>query len=166
MVKRRTGDRAAGLLAAGLFAACFRVGGAWYDIARIDMLFLLLLLAAAALVQADRGWPHHLLAGLLLTLSFLTKQIALPAALPLLLFAPIFHRGRGLLFSLTALALSGLSLLALDHLHDGWYRYYLFDLPRQHEIDYQAMLGFWTTDMLSAVPVALLGAVAFLVLTL
>ena len=48
MVIRETRDRIAGVLAAGLFAATFRISGAWFDTGRVDALFLALTLAALA----------------------------------------------------------------------------------------------------------------------
>ncbi len=162
MVRRQTRSGYAGVVAVGLFAACFRVAGAWYDIARVDMLCLLLLLAAAWLVQLDRGWRHHLLAGVLVTLAFLTKQTALAVALPVMIYAVAAQRMRGVVFALSALLLSGAAALALDRASDGWYRFYVFDLPAEHEIDRAAALSFWTQDMLAAVPIALAGAALFL----
>src|SRR3569833_2402600 len=47
LVKKHTGQLLAGILAAGLFAATFVVGGSWFDLARIDSLGLALLLGAA-----------------------------------------------------------------------------------------------------------------------
>jgi hypothetical protein len=155
MVRRQTRSAFAGIAGAGLFAACYPVCGFWYDIARVDMLSLALLLGAISLVQFDRGWPSSLLAGVLLALAFLAKQIALAAALPLMLFAVLFRRGRGLVFTATSLILSAATALVLDHVSGGWYRYYVFDLPRQHEIDAVAAVAFWTTDMLPAVPIGL-----------
>ncbi len=51
IVRRETGDAVAGLVAAGLFAATYQASGAYFDLARVDSLFLALLLAAIALVR-------------------------------------------------------------------------------------------------------------------
>lgn len=159
MVRRQTRSAFAGAVGAGLFAACFRVSGAWYDIARVDMLALALLLGTIYLIQLDRPRAAHVLAGVLLALAFLTKQIALAAALPVMLYALIVQRRRGLIFTVTSLLLSAATALLFNHLSGGWYRYYVFDLPRQHEIDRAAATGFWITDMLAAVPIGLALAV-------
>jgi len=159
MVWRQTRSAAAGVIGAGLFAACYPVSGFWYDIGRVDMLALALLLGAVYLVQLDRGWASHLLAGAALALAFLAKQFALAAGLPLIAFGVAFRRGRGVAFAATSLILSAASAVLLDRASGGWYRYYVFDLPRQHEIDAAAAAGFWTGDLLAAVPVALALAV-------
>ena len=44
-VKDKTKSALIGLVAAGAFVATFRLGGAWFDIARVDMLFIFLCLA-------------------------------------------------------------------------------------------------------------------------
>ena len=46
---RETGDRWLGVIAAGLFAGTFRLVGAWFDIARVDMLCTALFLLGAYL---------------------------------------------------------------------------------------------------------------------
>ncbi|MFB3881490.1 MAG: glycosyltransferase family 39 protein [Armatimonadota bacterium] len=155
MVRRQTRSAFAGVIGAGVFAACFRIAGAWYDIARVDMLATALLLGAVYLAQLDRGWELHAVAGALVALAFLSKQVALAAAGPLMVYMLIARRGRGVVFAASAVVLSALPALLLDHATGGWYRYYVFDLPRQHEVDWGAAAGFWTSDMLSCVPVAL-----------
>jgi len=59
----------AGLLAAGMFAATFEVGGAWLDIGRVDSLFLFLLLAAVAAARRATTWQGGALVGLLVFAS-------------------------------------------------------------------------------------------------
>jgi hypothetical protein len=40
-VRREGGSASCGVISAGLFAATFRLGGAWFDVARVDSLFML-----------------------------------------------------------------------------------------------------------------------------
>src|SRR5438874_66499 len=47
MVRRSTDSSFAAFLSCGLFAASYRYVGAWYDIGRPDMLFMLLMLVVA-----------------------------------------------------------------------------------------------------------------------
>ena len=48
VVIRQSGDRVAGLVAAGLFAAAYPLSGNWFDIGRVDALFCALSLIALA----------------------------------------------------------------------------------------------------------------------
>src|SRR5690606_13011645 len=49
-VRRTYGSYLPGVIGAGLFAATFRLGGAWFDIARGDSLVVMLLLLTATLL--------------------------------------------------------------------------------------------------------------------
>ncbi len=162
MARRQARSFFAGVLAMGLFAACYGIGGFWYDIGRVDMLSLVLLLAAMYLVQLDRGWSQHFAAGVLISLAFLTKQTALAVVIPLMVYAIVSRPKRGLVFVLSSLALCGTAILILDRLHQGWYSYYVFELPRGPQIDIAAARAFWTSDMISVIPIALVGVAFFL----
>ncbi len=79
IVTRETGDRIAGLVAAGLFAATYRISGAWFDTGRVDSLFLALTLLAFAWGRTARGVRGGIALGMLAFLAFFTKQTALLA---------------------------------------------------------------------------------------
>ena len=51
LVHGMTGRRAAGVLAAGLFFATYRLAGAWFDLARTDSLHLALVLGCRGVVD-------------------------------------------------------------------------------------------------------------------
>jgi hypothetical protein len=122
----------AGLVATGLFAGTFQASGAYFDLARVDSLFLALLLAAIALVPRATTWRGGAAVGLLLFLSFFTKQTALIAAVPLLLYLIFFRRRVGLAAVSTLGALLVVSTFVFDHVTQGWYGYYVFkELPSQ-----------------------------------
>ena len=77
LVQRETGSRGAGLAAAGLLAATYFATYTWFDLGRVDSLFLALSVAglyAARWAGRTRG---AIVAGLLLGAAFCTKQTAL-----------------------------------------------------------------------------------------
>jgi len=154
IVKQETRSNFAGILAACLFAATFRMSGAWFDIARIDSLFLLLFLAGLYFVKSHRSPGSAVIAGVCISLSFLTKQAALFICLPIMLYCILWDRRRSVFFVGTVVMIVGISTLLLDHVHDGWYRYYVFDLPRKHVILKERFVAFWTSDLTSPLPVA------------
>ena len=164
-VRRETGRTGAGLLAAGLFAAMFRLAGSWFDIARCDALFLLLLLAAAYLLRFGRSLLAAAAAGLVGLLAFLTKQTALPILAPLLLLTCVTDRRRGLLATLVFGGGILASTLVLNALHDGWYNYYVFALPRERwsaTPRIGKLIGFWSGDLIAQLSLAIAAAVFFL----
>lgn len=152
----------AAVLAVGIFAACYRAAGAWFDIARVDSLALFLLLAAVWLLQRNASLAAYLGAAALVALAFLSKQITLLMAAPLMLFAARYRGRRGLLFVGAAIILAGGSVLVLNRLTGGWYNYYIFRLPAEHPLLPDAIRDFWTRDLLWVLPIALPAAIYFL----
>ena len=80
-VLRETKDRGAAFLSAALFAACFQIGGSFFDVARVDSVFVLLTLVTLLVTRRASTARGALAAGALFALLLFTKQIAL-------LFAP------------------------------------------------------------------------------
>ena len=155
-VRRETGSWTWGIVSAGLFAATYRLSGAWLDIARVDSLFLLLALGSIYLLRFREGARWMVAAGLLMGLAFLTKQTALFIALPLALYPLLFGRGWGRIAFAAAFGgfLIGSTWL-LDAWSGGWYRYYVFDLPGGHPFFRIMLFGFWWYDIGRNVAVAL-----------
>src|SRR5919106_5816173 len=163
IIHRETGNKFAALLSAGLFAATFRIGGAWFDIARVDSLALFLLLLGTYVLRFYRPPLAYIAAGLILSLSFLTKQSALAVIVPLALYCVLQNRRQSPFYIATAVIILGLTTLALEYLHDGWYSYYIFELPRQHALLPGKYLGFWQDDLLELLPIATTMAIFYLV---
>ena len=161
-VRRETGSRFYGLIAAGLFAATFRAAGAWLDIARADSLFLALLLAGMYLARFGRSMIALAAAGALFALSFHTKQTALFVVLPVMLGLLIMRRLRALAFVGAFGVLAGGAVPVLNSLYHGWYYYYVFDLPAHGTLLKLPLWQFWTRDLLWTVPVACVLAVVLL----
>jgi len=156
LVKRETGNLYAAGLAAGLFAATFRIGGAWFDIARVDSLFLALFLTGVYLIRAHTKHSMLVCAGLLFSLAMLTKQTALVMAGPVFLYLAIMDVRRALLLIGVVGLVAGGGTLVLDYLSDGWYRYYVFELPAQFaaRLVRPRLVLFWTDDILSRLTIA------------
>jgi hypothetical protein len=163
IVRHGQQSRIPAVLAACLFAATYRQGGAWFDIARVDSLFLALVLGGIyALRLGAKPWWTGVIAGSLFALAFLTKQTALLIAAPMALALLITDRARFFAFTGTLVVLVGGSTLWLDRLSDGWYRYYVFDLPRYHQVIGQLLRGFWVQDLLGPFAIALvIGSIHF-----
>jgi hypothetical protein len=162
-LKRETSDPRAALLAACLFAAAFPLSGAWFDVARVDSLMLALLLAGAATVRFGTTTRSAVGAALLLALAALTKQTALGLVPPLALAALVLKPRWGAAFLGSFAALGAASFLALDALHDGWFRFYILDLPAQHTY-YDLSIGqYFALDLLPELSLAAAAAFGYLV---
>jgi len=162
-VRREVKNRALAGLAASLFLASYGATLAWMDLARVDSLFLLLSLAAAWLVRFREIWWGRALAGVLVALAFFTKQSALLFAASLGAYLLLCDLRRAAWFLAPAVALIAGGSWLLDHIHDGWFYYYVFWLPQQHPWVQSMFVDFWRYDILPAVGVA--GLVALMALT-
>jgi hypothetical protein len=165
LVRRETGSWTWAIVSAGLFAASYRMTGAWMDIARIDSLFLFLALAAAYLVNVRRDTTGLIVAGLLMALSFLTKQSALVIAGPLMLFTLLANQGWSrVAFAGTFVGLVAGTTLLFDAFTDGLYSRYILGLPNQHRYIQAVWVTFWTQDIGRNLAVA--ATMAFLAVSL
>lgn len=159
-----TGRAVVGLWAAGLYAASFVVCGSWYDLARVDALYLFLLLSVLHLARFHRTTPGYALAGLLLAAAFFTKQTALGMVPPLTLCGLFVSRRAAAALASTALSCSGVTYALLDWYFDGYYRYYCFTVPAGHRIVKKMLELFWTVHVLPHLAIALLLTVVYLLM--
>jgi hypothetical protein len=137
--------------ACAAFAGAYAASDGWYDLGRVDSLYVALLaLCYLAAVRATSG-RHWALAGTLAALAFMTKQPALIAVVPFAASLLVFDRRGALWFCATfgVLAVSAVLLIAI--LTDGWYWYYVFDVPRLRlgvSAGSGRILSFWTSDLM------------------
>jgi len=154
VVRREGGSHQSGIIAAGFYAATFELGGAWLDLGRVDSLMVALLLAGCLLLRHASTTRQAILAGVILALGFFTKQTVLVAVLPVLGWQLLLRRRLGVACLATFAGLLVISTLLMNLASDGWYSYYTLELPRQHAIAKEYLLGFWWRDLL--VPLTLL----------
>lgn len=163
LVRSETGEWAAGLVAAGIYAATFRLAGDWFAIGRVDSLMLALLLLSVAAARRTRSWAGGVGVGVLAFLAFFTKQSALIAILPVLAFM-LVTRWRTALAAIGTLAgLIGVSTVAMDAATGGWYRYYVFDELVHQGIASNEWTQFWSHDLRPLWLAGLIAAVGVLV---
>ena len=155
LVQRETASAAAGAAAAGLLAATYFVTHTWFDVARVDSLFIALSAAALYSARWMRRNRGAVATGLLLAAAFLTKQNGLAegiAVLTTLAFGP--RRWLAALAALTYGAVLGISTLALGLATRGWYVFYVFVLLSQHTLNDAAFGQFWTVRLLPVLGLA------------
>ncbi len=163
LVRPESRSPAPALVAAGLFAACYRQGGAWLDIGRVDSMFLCLVLGAyVVLRRVGSPWIGGAVAGLLFALAALTKQAALFIAAPVALAVLATDWRRGAALSAALGIVFGATYAVIQQQSQGWFHFYLFELPRHHPVIGQLLRGFWIEDLLGPVGIALaIGACHF-----
>jgi Dolichyl-phosphate-mannose-protein mannosyltransferase len=155
LVQRETASAAAGIAAAALLAGTYFVTHTWFDVARVDSMFIALSVAALYTARWMRSTRGAVATGLLLAAAFLTKQNGLAegvAVLTALAFGP--RRRLGWLAALTYGAVLGISTLALGLTSHGWYVFYVFVLLSEHTLKYAAFGQFWTVHLLPVLGIA------------
>jgi hypothetical protein len=148
IVTRETSDRVAGLVAAGLFAATYVLTGSWFDIGRVDSLFLALTLAALAYGRWAKGVHGGIALGMLAFLAFFTKQSALFAVVPALAYLAAVRWRTGVPALATLATLVVASTLILNATSHGWYLYYIYGELLHQPVVPQLWVQFWTKDIL------------------
>jgi len=151
---REAGRRLAGLLAAGLFCAGYGYLRTWYDLARNDTLFLCFTIAAAYLLRFH-GRRSALAAGLLVAIAFLAKQSALMWLPAILTGALLLDWRKGLWFAASAALSLGVTVLLGHLLTDGWFTFFVFEMPGKHAIQGDRKLAFFTEDLVPILPMVL-----------
>ncbi len=144
--RREGGSSVAALIAVAIPCAAYASTGVWYDLARADSLFLLLITAASLLAFSLRDSVGGAIsAALLLVLAFFTKQTASPFMIAIGLFWLVANWRMALVFGAT-LAVTGLPLLySFYKTTDGWFWTYVFKLHQQH--DFYPARAFLGTPM-------------------
>lgn len=141
--RREGGSRVAALGALAIPCAAYASTGVWYDLARADSLFLLLVTIAAMIAYSLRdSAAGAVAAAMILVLAFFTKQTASPFMVAIGLYWLLVNWRMALLFGAT-LAVVGLPLLyAFDRSTEGWFWTYVFKLHQQHDFHpVRAFLG-------------------------
>ncbi len=155
LIRRETASACAGIAAAGLLAATYFAAGTWFDVGRVDSLFLALSVAALYAPRRMRRARGAIGTGLLLAAAFLTKQTGLAegvAVLAALAFGP--RRRLALQAGLTYGAVLAISTAVLGLASHGWYLYYVFVQMSEHKLNYSYLGWFWTGLLLPALGIA------------
>jgi hypothetical protein len=159
LVHGETRSRAAGIAAAGLLAATYFAVGTWFDVARVDSLFLALSIAGLYAARRASRTGGAVAAGLLLGAAFCTKQAALVESVAVL--AALAAGPRRRLAAVTAAAWTGVvggSTLTLGLASHGWYVYYVFEQMSQHALSASNASQFWVGELLPTLGIAICAA--------
>ncbi len=149
-------------IAVGLLFACYRIGGSWFDVARVDMLALALLFAGLVLARTIQRPMGAVVAASAMILAILTKQSVLPPALAVVPWLWSHERRLARVY-IGTFAFEGIvAYMALQLATHGWFGYYIWTVPSGHAIEHGAIIGFWSRDLASHLwPALLLVVVAF-----
>lgn len=162
-VRREGGSWAWACFGVAFFLGAYHLSHDWYDIARLDSLFLLLTLAAAFALRAGRGDPSAATAGVLVAVAFFTKQAALFVMVPPLLLYGLTAPRRAIVAGSTAAILIAAGMLGLHLATDGWSTFFLVEVPRHAALVKERLVAPWTGGILAPIGLALLSSFGLVV---
>lgn len=148
MLWRETKNLRAVIFSVGLFASCYALSGFWYSIARVDMLFLFLILLSIFFLRSKSALMIFT-GGFSLYLAFLTKQSVLVFVFAVYLYFLIVSFRKSLPSFLLFMLLTSLTVIAWNVKSGGWFWYYIFKLPGTHSLRPGKIISFWTMDLLT-----------------
>ncbi|MEO6063333.1 MAG: glycosyltransferase family 39 protein [Thermoflexales bacterium] len=164
LTRDETRSAFAGALSASLYLAMYRISGAWYDVARVDAVFVALMFAAvAAARRARNGWGWAL-AGVLFAAATLTKH---PAAFVMAAIAgdALLRRNKAAVaLPLAAGAILLGAFVALESSSGGWFSFYVLKLPAGDPWSAEIFMNAFVKDLLGPLPIAIAAALGFLVI--
>lgn len=148
LVWRERHSRLAALAGVGLFAATYRLGGAWLDLARADSFALAILLGGVwALRAGERDMAAGIVAGLLFVLAFMAKQSSATSVAPLVVWTLAVNWRRGVPLLATVGIAGAIAVLSTNAATGGWFGYYAFDVARRHSMDMSLLMNFPIGDL-------------------
>ncbi|MEW6103014.1 MAG: glycosyltransferase family 39 protein [bacterium] len=151
IVKRMTKSLFSSFLSASIFFGAFKITGFWYDLARVDSLFIMLILLSLYLLIKSQNSLSIIASIIALSFAFFTKQSGAFFILSALVWLLLRDIKKCLLFLLIIPICLGITLL-LDHTSDGWYLYWIYKLPKYQPLLKYKLLMF-KSDLLANMPI-------------
>ncbi len=144
-VAKRYGAKKSHAAAAGLLFLCFfSASGYWYDLARVDMVFMLFALGAFYILSAEKsGIWRLILGGALLVAATYTKQLGIFFAGAASVYLMTRNFKRGFIFGSICLATIILIGLAYHFKTDGQFTFFTLAMGSAHEISWQRFFNPW-----------------------
>ncbi len=140
-VRDETGDPVAGIAAIGVLSATYQITGYWFELARVDSFFLLLVMSAHMLARTAKTKRRAVIVGVLIAASCFTKQLGFPMAVPAIACLTLRSWRLGVVGAVVSGTLVLLTILAFNISSHGWFLYYFLELPSRHHIEWDRL---WT----------------------
>ncbi len=149
IARRESSHNWLGLACAGLYLGGYRINGFWYELARVDSLFVALSLAGLALgVYGRRSKLGLVGAAMVLALAFLTKQTALVVGIGLGMYLLITIGRWAWLYWLPYGLLTITPVILLNWLSDGRFLYYTYHIASINPVELGRVLNFVGFELL------------------
>jgi hypothetical protein len=128
-VHRELGDFQLSFFAAAIYLASYGKLGFFFDVARLDSFFTLLLIASCYSIIYHHGYPSRVITVTLIVAAFFTKQQSVLFLVPMLSGLVIRDRLDGVVVLLSSSLLILALFFMMDSNTNGWYSYYTLYVP-------------------------------------
>jgi hypothetical protein len=146
-LKKETNDKLAALSGGAFFASCYYLTGQWYGLARVDILFCVLLLVGLYLLRFYKNWKGIIAAAVFTWLAWFTKQTALLVMVPVYIYLIIEDWKKGIAYTGVFLSLLIVTTGYMDYISQGWFSRYIFIIPAGHPVLRDMIWNFWLKDI-------------------
>lgn len=147
IVKNETRNDFSSIISTGLFFGFYVIGGAWYDLARVDSLFVLLFIISIYFLRHTKNSRYYFLSAIFAFLSYFTKQSTLLFALFIMIYLFIYERKGFWVYAVTFITLVIFSTIIYNGLSSGWFYFWNFELPASHKWNFEFTILFFTRDI-------------------
>jgi hypothetical protein len=127
-----------GWASAALYLAGYRITGFWYELARVDSLFVALSLLGLVIGiyrPARLGGAASLISAIVLALAFFTKQTALAFGACMAIYLLITAARQAWLFMLVLVGLIVGGFALINWATDGWFYYYVVTVAGADQVE-------------------------------
>lgn len=154
LVLHETGSRFHSVLAAGFYASFYHFVRCYYDMARVDALFIAMLFLGVYILRTGKKNYSIYLSAAAFYLAIFTKQQTLVVVI-ILGIVLLFEDFKKLVkLTLTFSILCFLTFLYFQYASDGWFLYYIYKFPNSHGI-HKVLVPLIFQDLLLHAPVLL-----------
>lgn len=137
-----------GITCAGLFLGGYHINGFWYEVARVDPLFVVLMLAGLALANYTGDSNRKLiLSAVMFALATFTKQTGFIVAIGFSLYFLIKFGRRAWYFLIPFSALAVIPMLLINWSTNGWFFYHIFYIGSADPVEVSRLINFITKEV-------------------
>ena len=149
IVRNQTKNNLLAWISGMFYLACFALSDGFYDLARVDSLYILVVLIAFIVALRAQNKAGYLLFGLLVVIGFFVKQSFIIVFIPLHIYLLLkYWKNSWTAFVLELIGLS-VSLYLINRYTNNWFFYYIFDLPQEHGYSLVSAIDFWIGDTIN-----------------
>jgi 4-amino-4-deoxy-L-arabinose transferase-like glycosyltransferase len=165
-VKKETKDNFSAILASCFYASCYSAVQFWFDLGRVDSLTFFFLFSFIFLIRFYHTYISYIIAGIVVTLSFLSKQEGLSLSVPVILFLYFIDWKKALVLTISTLVSLISAVFIFDSIGNGLFSYYTIILPfevLQESAQTSRLVSIWTKDLIGQTPILIILYIYFLI---